>query len=140
VVASGGVFASPGQEVLESGSVESSTLNRQEVAGRLGDHDGAAAAFSERLAQPGDEDAERAGGPFLGFFAPEVLHQALNWNDPVGGQQEQDKDGPLAAPGKGHRPPLRGDLKRTKDAEFHRAAPLPLRCGVDTSAYVHPRR
>jgi hypothetical protein len=85
VVASGGVLASLGQQVLESGSVESSTLDLQEVAGRLGDHDGVAAAFSERLAQPGDEDAERAGGPFLGFSAPEVLHQALGWNDPVGG-------------------------------------------------------
>jgi hypothetical protein len=52
VVASGGMLASLGQEVLESGSVESSTLDLKDVAGRLGDHHGVATAFAEGLAQP----------------------------------------------------------------------------------------
>ncbi len=123
VVSSGCVLASLGQEVLKAGSVESSTLDLQEVAGRLGKHDGIATCFSEGLAQAGDENSERPGGSLVDLPAPEVLHQVLGRDDAVGGQQEKDEDGPLAAPGKCYRPPLMGDLERTKDAEFHDCNP-----------------
>src|SRR6266545_2121799 len=77
----------------------------------------ARASGLERLAQMRDIALEHVAGRLRWRCAPQLVDHPVRRKDLVRVEQEQRKHGPLLCTAEGQERPVRGDLKRAKDAE-----------------------
>ena len=96
-------------------------LERQPVAGRLGDEN----AGPERLAQRPDGVLERTGGGRGRSLAPDHGHESIGRDDLASPQRERCEERPLLAAGKRNDPIAVLRLERPKEAYLHRLVVTP---------------
>src|SRR5947208_14308751 len=111
----GGEPARTGYLTLEAHQVEVARMDGQHVARGPGRD----RVVADRLAQPGDQVAERRRGGRGSLLVPELVDQAVARDDLVRVQKQKRQEGALLLTRKrDHGPPVARRLERTKDSEL----------------------
>src|SRR5947208_1427933 len=129
----GGEPARTGYLTLEAHQVEVARIDGQHVARRPGRD----RVVADRLAQPGDQVAERRRGGRRSLLVPELVDQAVARDDLVRIQKQKRQEGALLLTRKrDHSPPVARRLERTEDSELRH----PQVVAKITSVYESPLR
>ena len=115
------------QQPLKLLQVELTLLDAQQIPGRASDQSGLVAVDGERLAQPGDLNAQQPLGGIGRLVAQQLVEKTVAGHDPVGVAQQQREQRPLPRSANRHAHTIAPHLKRPQDLEFQTRAHGPCR-------------